>query len=229
MKWESTAGASFPGTWGLGGGTNDMRMQITTIEVNQRLAQGFTTALEPHITGVDLWLKRTSTFTTEALTASIWLCDGSGTPISLFETSNPVLCSSVATAYGLYTRFDFDIPVELTTNPNWAIVLERDGAELPGAYIDWGMDTSSPGHVGGEAWTYRGSTWALNSPGADACFILYGVGTYYEMPLNVGLGSPIIEAHYGDTDFDDQDTITTYENVSAAGEPRDITARLRFK
>jgi hypothetical protein len=229
MKWESTAGASFPGTWGLGGGTNDMRMQITTIEVNQRLAQGFTTALEPHITGVDLWLKRTGTFTTEALTASIWLCDGSGTPISLFETSNPVLCSSVATAYGLYTRFDFDIPVELTTNPNWAIVLERDGAELPGAYIDWGMDTSSPGHVGGEAWTYRGSTWALNSPGADACFILYGVGTYYEMPLNVGLGSPIIEAHYGDTDFDDQNTITTYENVSAAGEPRDITARLRFK
>jgi hypothetical protein len=228
MKWENTAGASFPDTWTLGGGTNDMRLTVTTGEVNTKLAQGFTTALEPHITGVDLWLKRTSTFTTEALTASLWLCDGSGTPTSLFETSNPVLCSDVGTSYG-YIRFDYDIPVELTTNPNWAIVLERDGAELPGAYIDWGMDTSSPGHVGGEAWTYRGSTWALNSPGADACFILYGVGTYYEMPLNVGFGSPIIEAHYGDTDFDDQNTITTYENVSAAGEPRDITARLRFK
>jgi hypothetical protein len=93
-------------------------------------------------------------------------------------------------------------------------------------YIEWGVDTSSPSYTGGQMLTLSNSSWAAASPAADGCFILYGVGTYFDQPVDVGLGSPVIEAHYGDGSYANQDTITTFENVYNA--IIDATVRVRM-
>jgi hypothetical protein len=224
LKWESTTGVSFPGTWGLGGGTNDMRMSVVTVVANDQLGQTMPLTGSPVITGIELWLKRTGTLAGN-LTVNTWLCDGSGTPITDYGPSTSIAASSIGTSYA-YHRFEFTPDVTLDPNETWAFALKTTDSGSAIAWIDWGIDTSSPSFAGGAVWTYRNTTWALFSPDADASFILYGVGTYFDVPINVGLGSTVMEAHFGDDVYADQNTTTTFENVY--GTQIDATVRVRM-
>jgi hypothetical protein len=222
MKWDSTTGASFPGTWAGGGGTNDMRVSITTAIVFDTLAQGITVSADYDVTHVQLWLKRTGTLSGD-LQALMYLGSG-GVPIAPIAGSALVAASSVGTSYG-YIDFVFTTPVNLFAG-DWYIVLFSTDTYSSSNYIEWGVDTSSPSYSGGVALTETNGTWAAASPAADGCFILYGVDTYYTVPVNVGLGSPVIEAHYGDTGYADADTLTTFENVY--GQTIHATVRVRM-
>jgi hypothetical protein len=211
MKWDTTTGASFPGTWANGAGTNDMRMTVTTAVIFDRLAQGVAVGSTDEFTRVQLYLKRTGTLTGD-LTAYLYFNDGGGNPLTAVATSEVVAASSVGTSYG-YVTFSFATPVSVLGDTAPFIALGTTDVYSASNYIEWGVDTSSPSYTGGQMLTLSNSSWAAASPAADGCFILYGVGTYFDQPVDVGLGSPVIEAHYGDGSYASQDTITTFENV----------------
>lgn len=211
MKADSSAS---PGTWGTFGTTQDMRCTITTtaLATNDAVGQGFSHASSTTVPYIDLYLKRTGTrsgdLTLEIQSNSAGL--PSGTAISS-GVSAVVLASSVSTSWGL-VRFTFSSP-SITGGTQYHIVLKTTDTADNSAYIEVGTDTSSPGYANGAVALLQSSSWAAASPAADACFAIYGVGTYYDQPVTTGLGSTVLDVWYGDSSFANQNTTTTFENV----------------
>lgn len=209
------ADANLANTWtAFAGATNDMRCSITVsaIVLNDAVAQGFSHASSTDVLYIDLYLKRTGTRTGD-LTLEIQSNSGglpSGTPITN-GVSAAVLASSVDTSWEL-VRFTFSSPA-ITSGVQYHAVLKTTDTASNTAYIEVGVDTSSPGYANGAVALLQSSSWGAASPAADTCFDIYGVGTYYDQPVLVGLGSPVLNVWYGDASYADQDTTTTFKNV----------------
>ncbi len=225
LKWDSTTGASWPDTWANGGGTEELRMSITTVVMNDQIGQGLTLPSTIDITRVELYLKRTGALAGDILTVELWLGTGSGQPLTAIYTSDNVLASSVGTSAG-YVSFPFNPPARSNLGTEWFVVLTSSGIGSATEYIDWAVDTTSPPFSGGVFIIRPLTTWADYSPAADGRFILYAVDTYFDVPIAVGYGSTAMEAHYGDTSYADQDTTTTFENIDGAG--MDATVKVRM-
>lgn len=209
------ADANLANTWtAFAGATNDMRCSITVsaIVLNDAVAQGFSHASSTDVLYIDLDLKRTGTRTGD-LTLEIQSNSGglpSGTPITN-GVSATVPASSVDTSWEL-VRFTFSSPA-ITSGVQYHAVLKTTDTASNTAYIEVGTDASSPGYSNGAVALLQSSSWGAASPAADMCFDIYGVGTYYDQPVLVGLGSPVLNVWYGDASYADQDTTTTFKNV----------------
>lgn len=180
MKWESTTGGSFPGTWGLGGGTNDMRVSITlaAVAANDAIGQGFSHSSTTTVNYADLLLKKTGT-PTGNLTLAIY-SNTSGLPNAVITngTADVVAASTLTTGYTLI-RFTFSTPPTITASTQYHLVLTTADSASNTNYVEWGTDASSPPYANGSLALLQSASWAAASPAADGIFDLYGVGSTF--------------------------------------------------
>lgn len=115
-----------------------------------------------------LWLQAVASPTGFA-TCKLYASTGSDpnrTPTgSAIVTSNPVDVSGIGATYESVT-FTFDDYYVLTNATTYFMVLDYDGDSTN--YLEWGTDTSAPGHASNNFATYNGSTWS--DVAADGCF-----------------------------------------------------------
>lgn len=221
-KWDTTTGASFPGTWLGGGGTSDIRMTVTTMAYNQ-IAQGFKLSAGGELYSVKLWLKKVGT-PTDDLTAAIFYSSGGapGTPSTVVgsSASSVINASTLSTSYG-FIEFVFG---GISQSPALAgsvqhhIVLSSNGAGSASNYVVWGVDTSSPSYSNGVLKTDLGGTWTA-TPTADAVFEIYKYINYKTSPVVLGRwggGTRDLAVCFDDGAGANTDTNTTFKNVSGA-------------
>lgn len=220
MKWDSTAGASFPNTWAGGAGTNDMRVSITVaaVVVNDSIAQGASHSATTTVPYVDILLKGTGSatgnLTLEIQTNSAGM--PSGTAITN-GVSAVVLASSVGTGGYVLTRFTFSVDPSITASTQYHLVLKSTASASNVNYIEWGTDASSPPYANGALALLQSAAWGAASPAADGLFDMYGVvGTFGE-PVVCGRwsgGTRDLGVRYDDGTGADTATSTTFENTS---------------
>jgi hypothetical protein len=226
MKWESTTGASFPGTWGLGGGTNDMRVSITVAAVaaNDGIAQGFSHSNTTTVQYADILLKKTGT-PTGNLTLRIDPNSAgmpSGTPITN-GTATVVAASTLTTGYTLI-RFTWPTPPTITASTQYHLVLTTADSASNSNYVEWGTDASTPPYANGALALLQSASWAAASPAADGIFDLYGVGSTFGSTMTPGLWISLqsdIVARNDDGAGANSATNTTFKNTS--GVTLDVT------
>lgn len=219
MKWDSTTGASFPNTWAGGAGTNDMRVAITVAAVvlNDGLAQGFSHASTTTASYVDLLLKRTGTLSGN-LTCAIY-SSTAGLPNAVITngTSTTRLASDVTTGYTLI-RFTWPTPPTITASTQYHLVLTTSDSASNTAWIEWGIDISSPPYANG-ALALLNPTWSAASPAADGLFDLYGATTAFNTMDAAGFWFSIkndIVSRFDNGSGSNPTTNTTFKNTSGA-------------
>lgn len=121
-----------------------------------------------------LWLQKVLSPTGNAV-CKIYASTGSDpnrTPTgATLATSNVVDASTVGATWA-YTDFEFEDEFTLVNTTVYFLVLEYDGDSSN--YLQWGTDTSAPGHANNNFAIYTAS-WADQS-GEDACFALHTDG-----------------------------------------------------
>jgi hypothetical protein len=225
MKWDSTTGASFPGTWLLGGGTNDMRVSITVAAVvaNDGIAQGFSHSNTTTAQYADILLKKTGT-PTGNLTLAIY-SNTAGMPNAVITngTANVVAASTLTTGYTLI-RFTWTTPPTITASTQYHLVLTTADSASNTNYVEWGIDISSPPYANGALALLQSASWGAASPAADGIFDLYGVTATFGSIMTPGLWISTqsdIVARNDDGAGANSATNTTFKNTS--GVPLDVT------
>lgn len=225
LKRDQTTGASFPGTWTSLAAGSDMRMSVTTAAVvlNDKLAQGFSHSATTTVLYVDILLKRTGTLAgnlaLEIQTNSAGL--PSNTVITN-GTSTTVLASSVTTGYTLI-RFTFATPPSITASTQYHMVLTTTDVASNTAYIEWGIDISSPPYANG-AFALLNPTWSAASPAADGIFDMYGVTTTFTTTAAAGFWFSTkndVVCRFDNGSGGSPTTQTTFKNTS--GTTLDVT------
>jgi hypothetical protein len=225
MKWDTSTGASFPGTWAGGGGTNDMVVAITVAAVvaNDGISQGVSHASTTTAQYADILLKKTG-LPTGNLTLALY-SNTAGMPNTVITngTANVVAASTLTTGYTLI-RFTWSTPPTITASTQYHLVLTTADSASNTNYVEWGIDTSTPPYANGALALLQSASWAAASPAADGIFDLYGVTATFGSIMTPGLwisAQSDIVARNDDGAGADSATNTTFKNTS--GVTLDVT------
>jgi hypothetical protein len=225
MKWDTSTGASFPGTWLGGGGTNDMVVTITVAAVvaNDGISQGFSHSNTTTAQFADILLKKTGT-PTGNLTLAIY-SNTAGMPNAVITngTANVVAASTLTTGYTLI-RFTWSTPPTITASTQYHLVLTTADSASNTNYVEWGIDISTPPYANGALALLQSASWGAASPAADGIFDLYGVTATFGSTMTPGLWISTQSDIVGRNDDGagaDSATNTTFKNTS--GVTLDVT------
>jgi hypothetical protein len=215
--FDQTAALPFPGSW-AGANAGDLTVTATTSAVvtNDNLAQGITPPTTTVPSSFKLSLRR---FGSATGLASVEVCaDSSGNPGTVLATTSTVDVSTLTTSFALV---DFPILVgsrpSLSSGVQYHLKLKTTGSQSNTAWVEWGIDTTSPSYSGGVMKVFASSAWAAASPAADGCFEVYAQTTEYEQDLGKGdwddgTGGKFA-IQYGDSLRANQNTITRFKSL----------------
>lgn len=193
----------------------DIDVTIDAIAEKDELAQGFQVTGTQTVETIDLWLKKVGS-PVGTMTMRIET-DTTGSPSGTLADANlttTIAESGLGTSYADVT-FTFSTPASISGSTAYWIVLSTSRAQSDTNYVVWGIDKSSPSYANGELKSELASSWSAET--ADGVFEVFGAGTAYDEPLDIGSDSLAL-AEVG-VRFDDgaganNDTQTTFKNMT---------------
>lgn len=210
LYFSTNAGSS----WTTGG---DATCSITTAAVveKDKIAQGFQLAAGATVDMARLYLRKVGS-PTGTMTLRIET-DSAGSPSGTLADANATVTvaeSGLGTSYAL-VDFDFGTDFSLSGSTQYWLVLSTDRTASATNYVQWGIDSSTPGYADGEAKYESSSTWTAES--ADAVFTVLGPATTFDEPCVIGrwsAGTRDVAVRFDDGAAADGNIKTTFKNVT---------------